>query len=133
MTRRAYRERVLACLPATQAEIRDRTGLTLATVSRWIADIQAQDEAHIGGWFVYPHGGPVAAIWHPGPGETAPKPKLVTEVERTRAYRKRMRASGDWEDVKARRRAEYAARRPAARRDPLMALFGPAEAHGGVS
>lgn len=123
MTRQAYRALVLAALPGTQAEIRDRTGLTLATVSRWITDIRIKREAHIGAWFIHPNGGPVAAVWHLGPGEPAPRPKIMTDRQRTRKSCAALRKSGEWQDVLARNRAKYAAARKPARRDPLLAAF----------
>ena len=120
--KRANRARVLEAMPGTRAQIRERTGLGVATVSRWCEDLRARGEAHVGGWWVHPTGGPAAEVFHPGRGTTPKRPKLSTDRQRVRAYRRRMRASGDWEDVKARRRAEYHARKPV-RRDPLVAAF----------
>lgn len=125
--KQAYRARVLAAMPGTQAQIRERTGLGLATVSRWVADLCECKEAHIGGWWINPHGGPVAEILHAGPpiGRKPKRPKVRTDLERTQAYRRRLRDSGEWEHVKAKRRTQYRINNPA--RDPLTAaLFGAA-------
>lgn len=126
MSRRAYRGVVLAALPGAQREISERTGLGAATAHRWLKDLHAAGEAHIGGWAVHPHGGPITAIYHAGPGEDVPcDVRIMSDRQRSRGYRQAMRASGEWEDVKARRRATYHARKPVVRRDPLMVgLFG---------
>lgn len=124
-TKRAYRAVVLKALPGTQADIRARTGLSLGTVSRWVASLCDDGEAHVGDWYRTPKGGPFAEVIFPGAGKTPPRPAVVGSGERTRVYRKRMRASGEWEDVKARNRGAYhAARIP--KPDPLAALFGAA-------
>lgn len=122
--KRDNRARVLAAMPGTQAEIRERTGLGLATVSRWCEDLRARREAHVGGWWLHPHGGPVSEVWHPGDGVTPRRPRIRTAVQRGRANRQRLRASSDLEDVNARRRARYYARRGTPTpRDPLMRAF----------
>lgn len=125
MTRRAYRDVVLQALPGAQREISERTGLGTATVHRWLKDLQASGDTHIGAWAVHPHGGPIMAIYHAGPGPDVPCTiRIPSERERTRRHRRALRKSGEWEDVKARRRAAYHASKPVKRRDPLMALFG---------
>lgn len=128
MTRRAYRDVVLQALPGAQREISERTGLGTATVHRWLKDLHAAGDAHIGAWAVHPHGGPIMAIYHAGPGPDVPcKIRIVDAVERSRRHRRELRKAGDWEDVKAKRRAKYHASKPVARRDPLMVgLFGAA-------
>ena len=126
MTRRAYRDVVLQALPGAQREISERTGLGTATVHRWLKDLQQAGEAHIGDWAVHPHGGPIMAIYRAGPGPDVPCTiRIVSDKQRARMHRRELRKSGDWEDVKARRRAAYHARKPVVRRDPLMVgLFG---------
>lgn len=113
-------------MPGTIAAISESTGLAVPTVWRWVQDMAKSGEVHIGGWYCPPGGGPLAGVYHAGPGVTAKMPRLSTTRERSRKYRRRMRASGDWEDVKARERSKYHAARPV-RRDPLTAaFFGPA-------
>lgn len=119
--KRRGRAAVLAALPATTRLIRRRTGLGEATVSRWLADLKAANEAHIGRWRRTT--GRFAGVWVAGPGEDAPKPEPRTQADRDRARRLRER-----EALRA-ELADRAARLAAAvpRRDPLVAaLFGPA-------
>lgn len=119
--KRRGRAAVLAALPATPRLLRRRTGLGQATNSRWLADLKAADEAHIGRWRRTV--GRFAAVWVAGPGKDAPKPEPRSQAARDRARRERERAAlrADLTD----RAARLAAAVP--RRDPLVAaLFGPA-------
>lgn len=123
MSKRRYREVVLAALPATQTEIRKKTGLSRATVCRWIGDLHKSGEIYICSW---KHtGGPFAAVYRAGKGkdvECTLKPTTI--AERSRKYRRRMRQSGNWDDYKARERARYWARKPIQRDPMIAALFG---------
>lgn len=121
-TKRHNRQRVLEAMPGTQAQIIERTGLGLATVSRWVADLRAARQARITGWQPTPNGGPLAAIYGPGRGRDRQKPSSPQPALRVRRYRARLRASGDWADTQARQRARYWASKPP-RRDPLVAAF----------
>lgn len=124
MTRRAYRALVLAALPGSERDVKERTGLGTATVHRWLKDLHSSGEVHIGAWEAHPHGAPFVKVYHVGPGADVP---CGMKAKTGREIRKAMRQSGDWEDVKAQRRAKYHAQKPVARRDPLMVgLFGPA-------
>lgn len=127
MSKRAYRALVLAALPGSNAQVRQRTGLGLATVSRWLNDLRIAGEIHLHHKEVSPHGGPLISVFYPGalPAGFKPRvPKLLTNSQRTAKYRRNARKSGAWEDIKARRRAAYHAQKKP-RRDPLTAaLFG---------
>jgi len=127
VSKRAYRAIVLAALPGSNADVRARTGLSLATVSRWFTDLRTADEIHLHHKEVHPNGGPMVSVFHPGPAPAGFKPKipkLLNDIGRTRRYRRNARASGEWEDIKARRRAAYHANKKP-RRDALTsALFG---------
>lgn len=119
--KRARRALVLGALPATPRLIRRRTGLGEATVSRWLADLKASDEAHIGRWRRTT--GRFAGVWVAGPGEDAEKPEPLSQaaIDRARRLRERAAARAELAD----RAARLAAVVP--RRDPLVAaLFGPA-------
>jgi len=59
---------VLAALPATQAEICAKTGVSQAAVSRWVAYLRDCADAHIGSWQLSTNQGPAQAIYHPGAG-----------------------------------------------------------------
>lgn len=125
-TKRHNRQRVLDAMPGTQAQIIERTGLGLATVSRWVADLRAARQARIAGWQAPANGGPLAAIYGRGNRKDRPKPPSPPAELRVRRYRARLRASGEWVDRQARQRARYWASKPP-RRDPLVAaLFGAA-------
>jgi len=122
---RVNRAKVLAALPGSNAEVRAKTGLGLATVHRWLEDLLARQEIHLHHKEVSPHGGPLISVFHPGPAPAGFKPKLPrlpTDRQRSAAYRKRLRQTGDWEDVKAKRRAEYHANKKP-KRDALTAAF----------
>lgn len=123
--KRRRRAQILAMLPATQLRIHKRTKIGLSTVSRWLSDLVASEEAHVGGWARSPHGGPFTAVYHPGPGEPAPCTlQPMTTAELSRRYHAGQRSE------RARERAEREARLAAAlvvRRDPLVAaMFGEA-------
>jgi hypothetical protein len=127
--KRRGRAAVLAALPATPRLIRRRTGLGEATVSRWLADLKAAEEAHVGDWRRTV--GRFAAVWVAGAGEDAPKPDPLSQVARDRARRLRER------DALRAELADRAARLAALvpRRDPMVAaLFGPSpRCVGGLS
>lgn len=129
MSKRAYRAKVLAALPGSASEVRQKTGFGLATVSRWLNDLLKCNEIYLHHKAIGPIGGKPTDYFHPGPKPKGflPKiPKIPTSNERTAKYRKNARKSGHWEDVLAKRRAQYhAAKKP--RRDFLTAaLFGAA-------
>lgn len=125
--KRARRARILAMLPATQLRIHKRTKIGQATISRWLADLVACEEAHIGGWQRSPTGGPFAAVYYPGPGEEAPctlEPLSVAELSRRYYLRKKQEAAEHQRDIE-KAAAWIADFTP--QRDPLTAaLFGPA-------
>lgn len=125
--KRARRARVLAQLPATQLRIHKRTKISSASISRWLADLIAAEEAHIGGWARSPHGGPFAAVYHPGPGE--PVPCELEPLPRTvsyRRYRDNLRKDREREQADVAKAAAWVSTWTP-RRDPLAeALFGAA-------
>lgn len=120
----------LATGDKSQAELIVELGLSAATVCRWLEDLVASKEAHIRRYWQHPHGGPATAIYRKGPkpkGWKVQRPAAIPQVLRTRRSRKRMRASGEWEDVLANNRAKYWSKK-AVKRDALTAaLFGAAK------
>ena len=119
---------VHAALPATQADIHAKTGISQAAISRWLTYLRACGDAHIGAWRARDNKfGLPMAVYHPGPGLDVPCTiKPLTQRERDRRSRAVRRKSGDWADRQARERARYWRDKPA-RRDPLTAaLFGAA-------
>lgn len=117
---------VLACLPATQAEIHAKTGVSQAAVSRWLTYLRECGDAHIGGWRRNPdYRAVVRAIYHPGPGaDVVCTIRPMSQIERDRLSRKTRRANGDWEDRKAAERARYWRDKPVKRDALTAALFG---------
>lgn len=112
-------------MPGTQTELSERGHVSRAAVCRWLVDLLETKKAHICGWFQNPHGGPVSAIYDRGHAKsvTPKKPRVKTQLELTRSHRKKLRASGEWEDRLALRRAQWKADHPTATRDPLTKAF----------
>lgn len=120
----AYRAVVFAALPATQAQIREKTGLGAGTVCRWIKALHEDGEIHIGVWIRT--GGKWAAFYHPGAGKDEPAPTPKTKAERSRKYIRKAKETGRYEVMLAKERARYW-KKKGIKRDPLVAaLFGPA-------
>jgi hypothetical protein len=119
---------VLAALPATQADIHAKTGVSQAAISRWITYLRACGDAHIGSWRerASKFGLPMA-VYHPGPGlNVACDIKPMTQKQRDRRSRAVRRKTGDWVDRQARERSRYWAAKPARRDSLTAALFGAA-------
>jgi len=112
----------------TQAQLVERTGLGAATVSRWLQVLVSEGHVHVCRYKAIPHGGRDAAVYRRGPQPKGVKPKtrrVLTDQERSRTYRRKQRASGEWEHKKALERARWRADHPV--RDALtVALFGSA-------
>lgn len=83
---------ILAALPAEQSDVAVATGLSVATVSRWIARMHKAREIRIGSWRRHPTGGDPIPTYVKGEGEDAPC-RLVpmTNTERCRKARQRRR------------------------------------------
>lgn len=123
----AYRAVVLAALPATQAQIHEKTGLGAGTICRWIKALREDGEIHIGGWVRT--NGKWGAIHHPGPGKDkrAPRPKTKAEINRKRL--RKARETGHYEVILAKERKRYWEKK-GVQRDPVTAaLFGGVTPH----
>lgn len=119
--KRAARAVVLAALPATQVQVQRKTGLGQATVSRWLSDLKAAGEIHVGGWRRAKVGGPFAAFWKPGPGTDVPcnlQPLTSAQRSERRHNRRKKQEAADRADRSARLAAAMVVRR-----DPLVAAF----------
>lgn len=120
----AYRLVVLKAMPATQAQIREKTGLGAGTICRWVKDIHETGECHIGGWVRT--AGKWAAIYHPGVGKDKPEPIAKTRQQREAKYRRKAEAREVMREADRRR---YWAKKGVTR-DPLTAaLFGGVTPH----
>lgn len=63
------RAAILAALPGTQVQIMQRTNISQATVSRWLARLHKSSEAHIYDWTV--SAGKLVGVWQQGAGKHA--------------------------------------------------------------
>lgn len=116
----------------SQAQLHQVTGLGTGTISRWLKVLVAEGHVHVWCHRVPDGGGPLYAVYRFGPKpkwHRPHRPKAMSDLDRYRAYRKRLRESGEWEHRKALDRARHRADRPV--RDPLTsALFGPVTSSG---
>ena len=62
---------ILSALPATSAQIRQKTGYTHAVVARWLSYLRTSGQAHIGHWETVDRGGAPAAVYVAGAGADA--------------------------------------------------------------
>lgn len=124
--RRRYRQIVFDALPGSVVDVSIRTGISRSSVFRWLRDLHAAGEVHVGDWRRGVNGGVVARVYHAGPGtDVRCRIKRYTEAEKSKRYRKRALQTGVWARRLARQRAKYWAERALVRRDPLAAaLFG---------
>ncbi len=95
-------------------------------VWRWLIKFDGE-LWHVSRWVFSPHGGPYAGYYELGPKPserfTPPKQKVRPASKNTKAYRKRLKASGEIADVRARERARYWKNKKP-KPHPLMAMFG---------
>ena len=75
---------LLPALPATQQQIRQKTKMSQAAVSRWCIFLRECNELHIGAWVPSTNGGPALAVYHVGPGADA----INTLRKRSKAERR---------------------------------------------
>lgn len=111
MTKRnANRQRVFDSLPGTSAQIAAKLGLGNVTVWRWLCNLVKAEEAFIYRYANVENGGTKEAHYKAGkvPANFKPwKTKNKTDERKSREYRQRKRASGDWEDAKLKNRQKY--------------------------
>ena len=125
------RQRILEALSSgakTQAQLTEDLSLSVATVWRWLERLMADDEVHIRKYISNKHGGPYPALYRKGPKPDwlrPTKPVANTNKRATDAYRRRLKASGEWEDMLARQRGYYWKKKmeKGIKRDPLTAAF----------
>ena len=87
------RAQVLAAMPGTQADIRRKTGLGSATVSRWVDSLRCAAECHVHEWVRSARGGPYSEVLHAGPGANATHTRTVKAVPKGERYNLEMRTS----------------------------------------
>lgn len=119
------RQRILAALPATQAELCERLFLSKATVSRLCRDLVESRDAHISKYTNTHNGGHPVLTYSVGK-----RPDFVRRwrtgdsAKRSRIYKAEMIKSGRWEDIKERRRELYALKRGIPKPFNLMKMYG---------
>lgn len=99
------RQRILDALPAEQSDIVLSTGLSAATIYRWIAKLHASGEVHIVSWRRSPNGGDAIPKYAAGEGRDACEIQPLSNSERHRRMRERRRATrleSSWGGVWAR-------------------------------
>lgn len=88
------RDRLIAAMPGSQAQLAQRAHCSIKTASIELgALVLAQLQAHIGGWHRQARGGKPVAIYVAGPGPNAPRPPLT----RGALYTKRSRVRSTYE------------------------------------
>ena len=75
---------IMAALPGTSREVADRTTLGVATCSEWLTNLYKCGLVCISGWR-RAGTGPYAAIYSDGPGQDAPSPPRMSEVNQRRS------------------------------------------------
>ncbi len=123
------RQRFLDALPGTRKDIQERTGLSKTAVQNWATRLHKEGAIYISKWVKPTPNSIPTAYYRKGKGKDAPcRQQPLSNTERHRRYRQRMRQDGRWEFFLAKANARRWARRAeAGRRDPLMAaLYGPA-------
>lgn len=112
---------------ATAGQLAANLHMGNTTAWRWLQKMVADGDAFVCATELAPHGGPAIAVYRAGKkpsGFVVAAQKVSTPLERTRKYRKKLRATGDWADVLAQQRDYYWRKRQVVR-DPLTAaLFG---------
>ena len=106
---------ILAVLPATATEVKQRAGLHHATVSKVMPILRKAGEVYVGAWRPHPLRGPSMAVFHAGPGEdvadTLPRLTRKQIIER---YEKRLKGTEKADKRKAKHRSRHWIKKAAA-------------------
>lgn len=103
-----FKKAILAALPGTVLEIRERTGLAESTIRRWARKLRGT-EMRISHYIRT--GGLYTPHYVAGAGKDAKEPAPMTGAEYCRRWREKARKSGELEFVYARRHARDRANR----------------------
>lgn len=128
-TRPRPRPIILAALPGTMEQLEAATGFWRNTIWRHLKSLRADGEAHIGGWAKVNMGLPGihwVPVYHAGPGPDVPcrfRKMSRDKIEERR--QKRIRDTGEYELICAKKRLIYWENKARTKGDPLVnALFG---------
>ena len=133
MTRINFREFVLGAMPGTKADIVIKSGVSQATVLRWIRLLHADRKIYIASWKPHPRAGAAMAVYAVGDLPDAPCKLLHLSKRQIRLrFEAKAKQDGRWDSMKARWRSKYWIRKAGAVGDPLVAaLFGAVRAQEG--
>lgn len=119
------RRQILDLMPAEQSSIAWATGLSVATISRWVARLHSAGDIHISSWRRNPGGGDFVPKYSAGPGEDALCELVpLSNTERHRRMRERRRearAAATWAEVWG--RLARPARQPLKLEQPCLETF----------
>lgn len=112
---------ILAALPGTCIQLCEATGCERSTPVKWMKELHGNG-VYISGWV---HGKNPEAVWARGNKKDASYVKM-TKAESGRRYREKLRLSGEYDFVRAKRRAQWHADQHSKRapQNPFSALFG---------
>lgn len=97
------------------------------TAWRWLQAMVADGQAHVCAMVNPETGGPQIAVYRRGAAPEGFKvlvQPIKTQVQLTNKYRKKLRETGDWDDVLVKQRAYYWRTKPPSRDRMTAALFG---------
>ncbi|MBB5610412.1 MULTISPECIES: hypothetical protein [unclassified Janthinobacterium] len=128
MTRANFSEFVLGAMPGTKADIVIKSGVSQATVLRWVNQLHAERKIYICSWKRHPRAGAAMAVYAVGSLPDAPcRLKHQTKLQTRLRFEAKAKQDGRWDRMQARWRSKYWIRKAAAAGDPLVAaLFGAA-------
>lgn len=86
--RPSLRDKVLAALPGTRSQLERKSGVSEATVGKWLSILRKEGAIHIGGWR-RSYRGAKQPIFVLGAGEDKKPPKTLTQAQSDARFRKR--------------------------------------------
>lgn len=116
-----FKKAILAALPGTVLEIRERTGLAESTIRRWARKLRGT-EMRISRYIRTK--GLYTPVYVAGPGKDANEPDAMSTADYCRRWREKARKSGELEFVYARRHARDRAKRAEKRPQSWLSALG---------
>lgn len=122
---KSRRDDILACLPATKADARKKTGLSPKTVLKWFDLLHEAHEIYIDRWVPHPRKGPRMAVYARGNKPDAPcKLQTLTRKQVHERYRVRCEKDGRADVKRAKDRSKWWEKKAKAKpQTPFSALF----------
>lgn len=110
---------LIADKPKSAAQVAELAGRHTATAKGILVEMHAAGQCHIARWQRAVRG-PFIACYLLGPGEDAPKPRLLTAAEKCKRYRRTIRGQGVTITNRIKRKAKTGGLRAV---DPLLAAI----------